>query len=160
MAELEKTVKSLQAGTATDSQQVVQAFPSKRNGLWLHGHCWFFYLLGIEFLLSWFLSLPRSSHSFKKLLVWFLFPLVGGEIELCFFCQFCHFPPGLKNTKPAMGLGNLPIRAEVDRGYQENPKPAEADFLWGTLMSSQCMWTCWWVHCSHISSEGIMDKLY
>lgn len=39
MAELEKTVKGLQAGTAADSQQVVQAFPSKRNGLWLHGQC-------------------------------------------------------------------------------------------------------------------------
>ena len=39
MAELEKTVKGLQAGTATDSQQVLQALLSKRNDRWLHGHC-------------------------------------------------------------------------------------------------------------------------
>lgn len=49
MAELEKTVKGLQAGTAADSQQVSQIVPPQEADSGLFRRFWLFFSLGLEF---------------------------------------------------------------------------------------------------------------
>lgn len=58
MAELEKTVKGLQAGTAADSQQVAQGSPQKEVHFDYMGIDSF--ISWVEFLLSYFLSVAKT----------------------------------------------------------------------------------------------------
>lgn len=79
MAELEKTVKGLQAGTAADSQQVGQILPPQEVDLVTRKPLHLLFL-GSEFLLSYFLWVREIENSFSKSswFNFFLFQFEGG----------------------------------------------------------------------------------